>query len=229
MVHTPSETVRAEVVEHFGAAPERVRAVAHGVAAADGEGGVLPDGLDGVPYLLSLGTAEPRKDLPGLVAAFDVAAARQPEIRLVLAGPAGWGEAALAGAVAGAAHRDRIVRLGWVSPGVRAALLRHASVFVYPSKYEGFGLPPLEAMAAGVPVVATRAGAVPEVVNGAAVLVEPSDPEALADAVSGVLSAGAGERSAMIEAGRAHAARFTWARCAAGLESLYRDAVACAS
>jgi len=229
-VHTDSAFVAAEVVEAFGVGPERVRVVHPGVPPLpllDPESArrlvepLLPP--PGRRFLLAVGTAEPRKDLPGLVRAFDIVAAGHDDVALVLAGPPGWGEADLAAAVAGAAARARIVRTGWVEDDLRAALLARASVLAYPSLYEGFGFPPLEAMRAGVPVVATRAGSLPEVLGDAAVLVEPGDHEALAAALARVLHDD-DLRRGLVEAGTARAAGFTWARCALGLEQLYRDA-----
>jgi len=102
-------------------------------------------------------------------------------------------------------------------------LLAGATVLAYPSLYEGFGLPTLEAMAAGVPVVTTNAGALPEVVGDAAVLVEPGDTDALAAALESVLSDEA-QRCSLIERGYLRASKFTWESCARGLEGLYRDA-----
>ena len=134
-----------------------------------------------------MGTAEPRKDLPGLVRAFSAVAARQEDVALVLVGPPGWGEQALTSAVAASGARDRIVRTGWVEQADLAALLDRASLLAYPSLYEGFGFPPLQAMRAGVPVVATRAGSLPEVLGDGALLVDAGDHGGLVEALEAVL------------------------------------------
>jgi glycosyltransferase involved in cell wall biosynthesis len=220
-VHTPSMTMAAEVMETFGVGPERVRAVALGVSRSASR----PPAVDGRPYVLALGTVEPRKDLPTLVRAFDGVSASHPDLRLVIAGPPGWGEEALTEAVAASPYQSRIERLGWVGDEQRIDLLRGAALLAFPSLYEGFGLPPLEAMAEQVPVVATAAGAVPEVVGDAAVLVPVGDPDALAAALLHVLDDRA-ERARLIEAGTRRVAHFTWERCASGLADLYRDSVA---
>ncbi len=225
-VHTPSEFVRAEVIDEFGADPGRVVAIHHGVGtggsgAADGDSGRALAGGD--RFVLAVGTVEPRKDLPTLVRAFDAVAADDPAVRLVIAGGDGWGAEALTAAVAAARHRDRIVRLGWVDDTTRVDLLAAATVYAFPSVYEGFGLPPIEAMAAGVPVVASRAGALPEVCGDGADLVEPGDPDGLAAALGRAL----GEpehRTALIERGRRVAARYDWGRAADQLADLFQRA-----
>lgn len=224
-VHTGSDYVKAEIVEHFAVAPERVLVVAPPVSGpppggtAAGRGPLGEARVSGPPYVLGLGRTEPRKDFPGLVRAFDIAAESQPDLQLRIAGPPGWGDAALAEAVASARHRDRIRLLGWVDDV--PALLAGAAVFAYPSLYEGFGIPPLEAMAAGVPVVATAAGAVPEVAGDGALIVAPGDPEALAAAMVRAL-VDAGERSRLVAAGYRRLARFAPAITAEGLVSAYR-------
>ncbi|MBW3614756.1 MAG: glycosyltransferase, partial [Actinobacteria bacterium] len=130
---------------------------------------------------------------------------------------------AFAGAVAMARHGGRVRRLGWVDAGARADLLAGAAVLVLPSVYEGFGFPALEAMAAGTPVVATAAGALPEVVGSAARLVPPGDVDALAAAIAEVVD-DAGVQAELAQSGPVQAARFRWDDCAAGLVRLYRDA-----
>jgi glycosyltransferase involved in cell wall biosynthesis len=223
-IHTPSAFVAAEVVELLSVPAERVRAVHHGVPPVVGGNPSVGRALAGSErYVLALGTIEPRKDLPTLVAAFDALAAGHADVRLVVAGPEGWGVAAFDAAVAAAHHRDRVTRLGWVGGPERAGLLAGATTFAYPSVYEGFGFPPLEAMAAGVPVVATTAGALPEVLGDAAVLVPPRDVDALATALD-LLMQDDDARAAAVERGRARLTAYSWDRCADGLVSLYRDA-----
>jgi glycosyltransferase involved in cell wall biosynthesis len=174
-------------------------------------------------YVLAVGTVEPRKDLPGLVRAFDAVAADDPTLRLVVAGADGWGAEDLDRAVAAASHRRRVVRLGWVDDGQRAALLRGAAVVAYPSVYEGFGLVPLEAMAAGAPVVTTRAGAIPEVVGDAAELVDVGDVDGLAGALARVLTDDV-RRAELVAAGHARRTAFRWSATVEGVADLYRRA-----
>jgi glycosyltransferase involved in cell wall biosynthesis len=176
------------------------------------------------PYVLALGTAEPRKDLPTLVRAFGHLARGAPELRLVIAGGDGRGSADLAVAIAASPARDRIGQLGYVDDATRARVLAGATVFAFPSIYEGLGYPPLEAMAAGVPVVAVAAGSIPEVVGDAAVLVPPGDDVALAESLGRLLDDGR-ERLALVERGRARAAEFSWSACGDGLANLYVDAL----
>ena len=155
--------------------------------------------------------------------AFGEVAARHDDVALVLAGPPGWGEEALAAAVAASPARARIVRTGWVEEPDLAALLTRATVLAYPSLYEGFGFPPLQAMRAGVPVVASRAGSLPEVLGDGALMVDPGDHGGLVEALDSCLSDEA-LRAGLVAAGAAWSARFSWERCGAGLEELYRDA-----
>ena len=218
-VHTPSEYVAAEVGDRLGVPAERVRVIPHGVDEL-AEGGVSP--VAG-RYVLALGTVEPRKDLPLLVRAFDEVASSRPDVRLVIAGADGWAVDALARSLAAMNHRDRVIRLAYVSGATRASLLRAAALLAVPSVYEGFGLPALEAMSVGVPVVTTAAGAVPGVVGDGAVVVPVGDVAAFADALGRALD---DPPLDVVARGRARAAMFTWARCADGLARLYRDATA---
>jgi glycosyltransferase involved in cell wall biosynthesis len=231
-IHAVSEFVAAEVAESFAIDPSRVRAIPHGVpelpaldasVSHDIVSSYLPAGT--TRYVLAVGTAEPRKDLPGLVRAFSELGAASTDVALLLVGRDGWGSAALEAAIAASPVRSRVVRIGWADPRHLAALVSGASVLAYPSIYEGFGLPPLQAMAAGVPVVATRTGAIPEILDDAALLVDVGDHDALADAVGRVLS-DCELRERLRLAGLARSSSFTWQRCAEQLATLYRDAAA---
>jgi len=221
-VHTASRAVADEVIELLGASPERVRVVAPGIPDNPALGAAPPD-PGARRYVLALGTVEPRKDLPGLVAAFATVAARHRDVDLRIVGPAGWGEEALAAAIAASPVRERIKRTGWVAD--TGPLLAGAAALAYPSRYEGFGFPPLEAMQAGVPVVATSAGALPEVLGDAALLVPVGEPQALADALDQVLGQPA-LAARLVDAGHQRVTRFSWQDMAGGLVSLYHDAVA---
>jgi glycosyltransferase involved in cell wall biosynthesis len=223
-VHTDSRFVAGEVMETFGLPADRVHAVHLGVtpllAARAGEGRELA-GAD--RYVLALGTVEPRKDIPSLVAAFDRLADDDRDAHLVIAGPDGWGASALAAALERARHGGRINRLDrFVTEHERAALVRDAMVLAYPSRYEGFGLPPLEAMQVGVPVVATRAGSLPEVLGDAAEWCAVGDTDALVAALHRLLHDDE-RRAELAVLGPEQAARYSWAACADGLEALYRQ------
>jgi alpha-1,3-rhamnosyl/mannosyltransferase len=213
--------VASEITDRFAVPPERVVRVYPGVPGTQGGDPASGRRLAGAnPYVLFMGTIEPRKNLPVLVRAFDAAAEDDPELALVVAGAAGWGVDAFDESLARAHHRGRVRRLGYVTDGQRRDLLAGAAALAYPSRYEGFGFPPLEAMAAGVPVVAARSGAIPEVVGDAAVLVDPDDVDALAAALLAVVR-DPDQRRALVTRGRAQLARFSWARMSDELAALY--------
>lgn len=218
-VHADSEYVATEIRDIYRIEPQRVVAVPLGVRP-------MPTGTHpapGAPYLLALGSVERRKDLTTLVAAFDALASQDRELRLVHAGPDGNASDDLADAIGRSPHRDRILRLGWVDDGARSALVEQAAAVAYPSLYEGFGLVPLEAMAAGRPVVTTAVSSIPEVAGDAAVYAPVQDPDGLAEALQRVLT-DSSLAADLADRGRARAAAFTWERTAAGLVDLYRQA-----
>ncbi|MPY93251.1 MAG: glycosyltransferase [Acidimicrobiia bacterium] len=216
--------VAGELGEWLGWEPERLAVVPVGAPAAVTGDPAIGRRLAGFErYVLALGTVEPRKNLPLLVEAFDRAAPERPGLGLVIAGPAGWGEEALQAALGRARHADRVRRLGWVSADDRSHLLTGARCLAYPSRYEGFGIPPLEAMASGTPVVTSDQGTVVEVTAGAALHAAVDDASELAAALV-TLDADEGRRAALVAAGRLRAATFTWEGIASAMTRLYERA-----
>ncbi|MGI8808695.1 MAG: glycosyltransferase family 4 protein [Acidimicrobiales bacterium] len=173
------------------------------------------------PYALMLGTLEPRKNLPLALDALRILRRRGVDLRLILAG----GKSNLLDVPAQLRKRGmgepEVTRTGYIDDARVSALLAGARVLVFPSLYEGFGMPLLEGMEAGVPVVGVRAGATPETVGDAGLLVEPGDAEAFADAMEQA-AFDEGVRARLIPAGHAQAAKFTWARAAGATLDLYR-------
>lgn len=219
VVCTPTRAVADGVVLRLGVPADRVVVTPLGVDEAwfrtAPPTGELRGRLD-LPqrYLLFVGTAQPRKGLDVLLAAH----ASDPDLPpLVLAGPAGWG--------VGEVASERVHRLGFLDDVDLRAVVTGALAVVLPSRDEGFGLPVLEAMAAGVPVVCSNVPALREVAGGQAALVPPGDVPALAAALDTVSGGGRDPAGSVVR--RAHAARFTWAACADATLTAYRQALAC--
>jgi glycosyltransferase involved in cell wall biosynthesis len=180
------------------------------------------------PYIAFVGTMEPRKAVPILVDAFARLAADRPELRLVLAGRDGWGSEAVRAAVAGSGVATRVVRVRWVPDGVLPAVFRQAAAVAYPSLEEGFGLPALEALACGAPLV-TTAGSPMETVAGEAALVVPAgNSGALAWALRRVLD-DPGTHARLRRAGPEAASTFTWEASAKAHLEAYRLAASAAT
>jgi len=223
-----SESTRRDIVRLLGVDPARIHvaygAVDEDVAPWDRQAAmqyvVQRHGVSG-PYILFVGTLEPRKNLPVLIRAF-AAIARDIPHTLVLAGVDGWHIEQVDAAIAASGVAGRIVRTGYVgTTRDLAALYSGADLFAFPSVYEGFGLPVVEAMTCGCPVICADNSSLPEVAGDAAVLVEAEDAEALSAAMARVLG-DAALREAMVVKGRAQAARFSWAGCAAATLDVYR-------
>jgi glycosyltransferase involved in cell wall biosynthesis len=184
----------------------------------------IPEG----PYLLTLNTLEPRKNLESVIRAF-ARVAREPAARdlsLVLVGGRGWKAEGIDAALAEAGPvRQRIVLSGYVPDAELAPLYSGALAFVYMSLYEGFGLPPLEAMQCGVPVIASNTSSLPEVVGDAGILLDPTDLDALCQAMLRVHQ-DAALRAELASRSLARAGAFTWERCVAQTVAAYRAALA---
>jgi glycosyltransferase involved in cell wall biosynthesis len=199
-----SEFTKHELVELLATPEEKIRVVPNGVADV-----FTPDGpAEAGDYVLAVGTLEPRKNLVRLAEA-----TRRLGVELRVAGAPGWGNVEL-----GAEVR----RLGRVSDEELARLYRGARCLAYPSLYEGFGIPIVEAMASGTPVVTSRGGATEEVAGGAAVLVDPLDPASIA---AGIEEAAA-RRDELARAGLERAREFSWEKTARLTAEVYREAAA---
>jgi glycosyltransferase involved in cell wall biosynthesis len=190
-----SQFTARDVADTLGVDAERIHVAYPGLEphfTADGERRDL-----GRPYILTVATLEPRKNLGALIDAYELL--DELELRLAVVGASGWGTQP-------ELDRDGIIRLGYTPDAELAALYRGASVVVYPSRYEGFGMPIVEAMACGAPVVASSHASLDEASGDAALRADPLDPAALADAIRQALA----DPAPLVARGREHAARFTW-------------------
>jgi glycosyltransferase involved in cell wall biosynthesis len=220
-----SRNTAEDLTELLGVAPEKIRTVYPGVGgqfrplAEEGERAELSQryGLQ-CAYVLCVGTIEPRKNLVAAIRAFSrVASGLNPGLELVLGGSVGWMAAETLEAAREAGERVRLI--GRVPEGDLAKLYRQAEALLYPSHYEGFGLPPLEAMACGTPVVVARNSSLPEAVGEAGVYCD-TDEGSIGDALERVLTDSA-LRQRLRRLGPERAGRFTWERAAAEVRSLY--------
>ena len=181
-------------------------------------------GIDG-PYILALGSLQPRKNLPRLIRAYGALRRRHPQInhQLVIAGRDLWLTGEIHRQVAEEPWAREIVRTGYVPDEALPALYRNADLLVYPSFFEGFGLPPIEAMACGVPVVTSHVGSLPEVCGEAAAWIDPFDEDSIERVMLEVLTS-PDRRASMRAAGLEQARRFDWQQTARRTLALYREA-----
>ncbi len=171
------------------------------------------------PYVLSLGRIQPRKNLVRLVNAFDQISADHPTLQLVLAGPAGWLADLIFQHVSTLDSQDRILFPGYVAEADKDALLSGATVFAFPSLYEGFGFPVLEAQACDVPVLTSTTSSLPEVAGEGALLVDPGDTSAIAEGLTQLLT-DKDLCQTLISRGRANLQRFSWQKAAHRAQTL---------
>ncbi|MFE4464983.1 glycosyltransferase family 4 protein [Oerskovia sp. NPDC056781] len=226
VVIVPSEAT-AQDCTAAGIERSRVRVIPHGVTA-------LPTSDDEVatfrrrhglerPYVLWVGTLEPRKNLPALLRAYGALRSEGADLDLVLVGPQGWGETAEeVDHAVGTLGRDRVHRLGKLSQQDLQAAYAGARTFCFPSVWEGFGLPVLEAQAHGTPVVTSRGTSMEEICGASALAVDPGDTRALAEALMLAADSRHDELSA---AGLANSARFTWDAAVAATTAAYREVI----
>lgn len=225
LLYTVSEYSRAEIAARYGADASRIGVLHNAVDRAaffPGEAGadlVRARGLVPGAYLLTVGRIEPRKNHAGLIQAYARLEGSPPP--LVIVGQRDFGYGDFEAAMANMPADREVVVLSDVGDKELPALYRHAQVFAYPSFAEGFGMPPLEAMASGVPVITTRSTALPEVVGDAGLLVAPRDVSGLQEALARLINNPA-LRADLIAKGLARAEQFTWKRTAEVLAQSYR-------
>lgn len=221
---TISEATKADVVDFFSIDPEKIVAVP--LAATDiftqsdlnkpevANRMILAKHRIGGPYLLSTCTIEPRKNLPRLLKAYEILRSRlKGRILLVLVGALGWKYQPFVAEVEKSPFKEDIIFTGYIEDEELLVLYKNASVFVYPSLFEGFGLPVLEAMCCGIPVVTSNVSSLPEVAGDCAVYCDPYQEESIAEAIGSVLMAPSKAKEMSVR-GLERSKRFTWAETA---------------
>jgi glycosyltransferase involved in cell wall biosynthesis len=231
-----ADSTRRDVIELCGAQPDRVVTVPYGVTDAftpgRAEGAADFRRRKGLPdrFILFLGTLEPRKNVGRLIEAYAVLREREGPSRapkLVLAGGKGWFYENLFAQVSGLGLGEDVLFTGYVPGEELVWWYRSAFMFVYPSLFEGFGLPVLEALACGVPTITSNVSSLPEVAGDAALLVDPHDTEGLVRAMKRLLD-DSDLRAELARAGVRQAKQFPWSRTAAETAAVYRDALGAA-
>jgi glycosyltransferase involved in cell wall biosynthesis len=213
MVIAVSQFTRSQVISLLGVAPSKVRVVYHGVRRLD-----YP-AAERQKIVLNVGAIQKRKNIVRLVEAFETV---DPSWKLVLAGSSGYGSEEILARIVASPARERILVPGYVAPQDLALWYAKAAIFAFPSLDEGFGMPVLEAMAAGTPVVTSNCSALPEVAGDAAVMVDPQDTEALGQALRD-LTRKDELRDDLSRRGRERARLFTWEKAVAETWDLYLE------
>jgi glycosyltransferase involved in cell wall biosynthesis len=233
LVLTDSEFVKREIVEVFGIDPARIVPIPLGVSAAFGprapsetEPVLRAHGLRHGGYLLAVATLEPRKNLVAALRAYAALPdSLQNSVPLVLAGLKGWGTGPLEQVMAPLVASGRVRLTGYLSRPELALLTAGAAALVYPSIYEGFGLPPLEAMACGVPTIVSNVASLPEVVGDTGLLIDPHDDLGIRDAMRELIDEPQ-RRAELAARALARSTQFSWEKCYAATVAAYRRAVA---
>lgn len=226
-----SQATADDVTRLIGVPPGRIDVIPHGVDHARFRP-LPPDQVagwrqaSGLPshFILFVGTLEPRKNLTRLIEAFAQVRTKDPQLKLVVAGGKGWYYGEIFDRVQTLSLAEAVIFPGFVPPEELPLWYNSAAAFIYPSTYEGFGLPLLEAMACGTPVVAANTSCLPEVVADAGLLVSPDDPDDMALALIHLLS-DAGRRAELSERGKARAQKYTWQATATATVSTYQRAL----
>ncbi len=226
-----SEQTRSELTSYWGIEPERICLIYNALRPSLRQDNISAEEIQemrvryGNRYLLHVGRIVPRKNVEKLVQAFDLLAHRFTDLHLVLTGGAGYGSTAAIQQIEASPYRGRIHQAGWVAEQDLGPLYAGASALVFPSSHEGFGIPTLEAMACGTPVVASPEAASFEVAGEAVLRTDCSDPSLLADAIARVLTDEV-LRERLIRLGRIRAQSFSCEACADDTRRVYQEALA---
>jgi glycosyltransferase involved in cell wall biosynthesis len=227
-VLVPTEATRRELLQYYPETdPAKIRVIPYGVtqefpASADVEPGDWARALSS-DFILYVGRFHVRKNLERLLEALALMKSRGRRAQMVLAGRDFWSRDRILGKIHALGLEKEVLCPGHLSDAELELLYRRAAVFAYPSLHEGFGFPPLEAMARGVPVLSSNLSAMPEVLSDAALLVDPHDTEAIAAGLTRLLDDGA-LRAELVRKGKARAAEFTWDRTARATLQVYAEA-----
>lgn len=230
MIITDSSAIKDEIVEMFGVADNRIKSIPLGVESLfrpltleESMPVLHQHGLSYQKYILAVGTLEPRKNLSSaLLAYMQLPADIRKHYPLVLVGMKGWHTSSLEKQMAPLVEAGEIRQLGYLEREDLAAIIAGALTLVYPSIYEGFGLPPLEAMTCGVPVIASNVSSLPEVVGDSGLLVNPHDIDDIAKAMETMITA-PDIRAASAQKALIRSAEFSWDSCVAQTVNIYRQ------
>ena len=230
MIITDSQAIKDEIIDMFGVADNRIKSIPLGVESLfrplneeESTPVLQQHGLSYQKYILAVGTLEPRKNLSSVLLAYmQLPADMRKHYPLVLVGMSGWHTSALEKQMAPLVAAGEIRQLGYLEREDLAVVIAGALTLVYPSIYEGFGLPPLEAMTCGVPVIASNVSSLPEVVGDSGLLVNPHDIDDIAIAMKTMISA-PDIRAASAQKALARSAEFSWDSCVDQTMGIYRQ------
>jgi glycosyltransferase involved in cell wall biosynthesis len=233
LVITISESSKKDIIEYFQVEPDKIYVTP--LASRYNADYLSAENILNIekqvkydfsqPYLLFVSTIEPRKNINSIILAFNLLKTKYKiEHQLILIGKKGWKYEPIFTAIENSHWKNQIHHLDYLSDELVALFYSKADVFVYPSYYEGFGLPVLEAMALGTPVVTSNTSSIPEVTGDAAILIDPNDPIQLAEAILQVIS-DSRLRQDLIEKGKARAKLFSWERTAKETLKAYRSII----
>ncbi len=228
-----SESTKADIVNYYKTPADKVEVIPSGydtrsrVIDRNSEELFIVQKKYQLPYkyILSFATFEPRKNLLSVIEAYEAFVARNPQSlhHLVLAGSPGWEKRELYQRIRNSAVKERIHLIGFVEELDKPAVYNLASVFVYPSLYEGFGFPPLEAMACGVPVVVSHSSSLPELVGDAGILIDPYRPSEILDAFEALLGKDTELPTLLSKRGQERSVRYSWAQTSQKLKALFES------